>query len=185
MSRPRMTALILAFLAALPLSAAAQTQTVEVPKSACPALDKALPKLWMGWTTPDPLLGGATMAAAGKLVAGHAYRATLTASLQMSYTVPPDKPAGAGTFGGLFVLSIDQAGTYEVALDQGAWVDVAKNGRPLTAVAHGHGPDCSSIQETVDFSLMPGQYAVQLSAAQSSPVVIAVVQKPLGSEIMH
>ncbi len=178
MSLPKLTALTLVLFAASLLPAVAQTQTVEVPKATCPALDAALPRLWMGWTTPDPLLGGGTVAAAGKLVAGHAYKASLTASPQMAYAVPLGKPAAADTFGGLFVLNVDQAGIYEIALDQGAWIDVAADGKVLSSVAHGHGPDCSSIHKIVDFDLTPGRYTVQISAAPKSPLVIAVAQKP-------
>ncbi len=164
--------------AALLTPAAASAQTAVPPPPthvACAAVDEAVPAPWTGWTAPDPLLGGANSGAAGKLVVGHAYSAALSASPAVTYAVPPGKPAAAGSFAGLFTLTVDTAGTYSIALSEGAWIDVAPaGGAALAPVSHGHGPDCTSIHKVVDFALQPGVYVVQVSAAPKSPVVIAV-----------
>ena len=166
----------------LPATAQAQTLPAAVPPPAmpvaCAAVDKAVPAPWTGWTSPDPLLGGATLSAAGKLVAGHSYKATLSAASGVTYVVPLPKPPAADSFAGLFTLDIDKAGTYSIALSDGAWIDVAPAaGRALTSVSHGHGPACTTIHKMVDFALQPGAYVVQVSGAAKSPVVIAIEPK--------
>jgi hypothetical protein len=165
----------------MPNLAMAQTQAPVPPSSAaplCAAVDKVIPAPWQGWATPEPLSGGASLGGAGKLAVGHSYRAVLPASSAMTYFVPLYKPAAAGTFAGLFTLTIGTAGTYSIALGEGAWIDVApETGKALSSVSHGHGPDCTTIHKVVDFALQPGVYVVQISAAPASPVVIAVAPK--------
>ncbi len=147
-------------------------------KPACPVVDKAVPAPWAGWTSPEALKGGSGLGTAGKLAVGHVYSAALPALSGMSYVVPLQKPAADGTFGGVFILSVDKAGTYAIALSEGAWIDVAPAAGPvLSSVAHGHGPVCTTIHKVVDFALQPGAYVVQVSAAPTSPLVISVEPK--------
>ena len=163
-----------------PLTAHAQMAGMSMPdaKPACAATDKDIPAPWHGWTSPETLNGGSGLGTAGKLVAGHTYAAALPPSSTMSYVVPLPKPAAAGTFAGLFTLMVDKAGTYSIALSQGAWIDVAPAAGPvLTSTAHGHGPACTTIHKVVDFALQPGAYVVQVSGAQSSPILIAIQPK--------
>jgi hypothetical protein len=92
--------------------------------------------------------------------------------------VPLNKPAAPNTYAGLFTLTIETAGTYSIALSQGAWIDVAPaGGKPLSSIAHSHGPACSTVHKVVDFALQPGAYVVQVSGAQSTPVTIGVEPK--------
>jgi hypothetical protein len=161
-----------------PMAVAAHAQMAMDAPPACAAIDKAIPAPWSGWTSPEPLQGGKSLDAAGRLSVGHTYSAGLSASSDTAYMVPLPKPAAAGTFAGLFTLSIGTAGTYSIALGNGAWIDVAPVGGPaLTSVAHGHGPACTTIHKVVDFALQPGTYVVQISGAQSSPVVIGIAPK--------
>ena len=174
--RTLLAAVVLTGAALTPVAAQAQMSPAAPP--ACTALDKAVPAPWRSWTTPEPLQGGANLATAGKLVVGHTYSAALSASAAMSYVVPLPKPAADGSLAGLFTLTIDTAGTYSIALNNGAWIDVAPAaGQPLTSVAHGHGPACTTIHKVVDFALQPGAYVVQISGAQTSPVVIEIEAK--------
>ncbi len=166
----------------MPAMAQAQTQPAAVPPPAqpvtCAAMDKAVPAPWTEWTAPGALLGGSTLGAAGKLVVGHAYTAALAASPGVTYIVPLNKPAAPETFAGLFTLNVDKAGTYSIALSEGAWIDVAPVAGPvLSSVSHAHGPECTTIRKVVDFALQPGAYVVQVSGATRSPVVIAVEPK--------
>jgi len=165
----------------MPGMAVAQTQAPVPPSGTapvCAAVDKVIPAPWQGWVTPEPLPGGASLNTAGKLVVGHSYRAALPASSVVSYLVPLYKPAAADTFAGLFTLTVDTAGTYSIALGEGAWIDVAPaTGKALSSVSHGHGPECTTIHKVVDFALQAGVYVVQISAAPASPVVIAIEPK--------
>lgn len=74
-------------------------------------------------------------------------------------------------------LEIEQAGTYGVALDTGAWIDVAQSGTALRSTAHGHGPACSTIRKIVDFALQPGRYTITLSRTQAANVRLLVIRR--------
>src|SRR3546814_15522424 len=74
----------------------------------------------------------------------------------------------------LVPIEIATAGTYRVALSEGAWVDMVRDGTSLPSVAHGHGPRCSGIHKIVDFKLAPGRYALQLSAMQTPQVRLLI-----------
>ena len=171
-----LTATVLTGITMAPVAVRAQMAPDAPP--VCAAVDKVVPAPWTGWTTPEPLQGGANLGAAGKLVVGRTYSAALSVSPAMSYVVPLPKPAADGSFAGLFTLSVGAAGTYSIALSEGAWIDVASAaGAALTSVAHSHGPACTTIHKVVDFALQPGTYVVQISGAQTSPVVIEVAAK--------
>ena len=145
----------------------------------CAGVDKVIPAPWTKWAAPEPLKGGSGLSTAGKLAAGHIYSAALPSSSGMSYVVPLPKPAADNTFGGLFTLTIDKAGTYSIALSEGAWIDVAPAAGPvLSSTAHGHGPACTTIHKVVDFALQPGAYVVQISGSAKSPIVIGIQPKP-------
>src|SRR3546814_5095624 len=76
----------------------------------------------------------------------------------------------------LVPIEIATAGTYRVALSEGAWVDMVRDGTSLPSVAHGHGPRCSGIHKIVDFKLAPGRYALQLSAMQTPQVRVLIAR---------
>lgn len=110
----------------------------------CAAMDVNLPAPLANWTAPrEDLIVGSTV-------------------------VLPNRDGRADT-----VFEVTTAGRYGVALDQGGWIDVipAETGkRPiesaapaLKSVAHGHGPECSTIRKIVRFDLTPGVYRVSLA----------------------
>jgi hypothetical protein len=160
----------------LPAVAAAQG-TTPPPATCSTAMNTALPPLWQGWTATVPVTAATRAADQPEVAIGKAYAATLQPNAQMSYAVPLGKPAKDGSFGGLFMLTIDKAGVYSIGLDQAAWIDVVKDEHSLTSVAHGHGPDCSTIHKYVDFQLMPGHYTIQISAADKSALTMEVVAR--------
>ena len=75
------------------------------------------------------------------------------------------------------VLVITEAGTYAVAIDQTAWIDVARDGASLHSSGNGHGPACSSIRKIVDFQLQPGRYTINVSRTQAPTVRLLVVRR--------
>jgi hypothetical protein len=78
---------------------------------------------------------------------------------------------------GAVTLGIAEAGTYGIALDIPAWIDVSRDGRALASVRHGHGPACSTICKIVDFELSPGRYTVTLSRTEAPNARILVVRR--------
>ncbi|HTU11102.1 MAG TPA: homogentisate 1,2-dioxygenase [Allosphingosinicella sp.] len=111
-------------------------------------IDRGLPASLAAWR--DPVAAGETVRAGVAVVAS------------------PAAPLG---------LEIEQAGTYGVAIDQGAWIDVTRDGTALRSTAHGHGPACSTIRKIVDFALEPGRYTITLSRTDAPAVRLLVVRR--------
>jgi hypothetical protein len=118
------------------------------PAAACTATDQNLPTALRPWTTPT---------AAGTTVA----------------------PGQAVTFAptGPLVLVITEAGTYGVAIDQPAWVDVAGDGAALHSNGNSLGLACSSVRKIVDFQFQPGRYTIILSRTQTPTVRLLVFRR--------
>ena len=58
---------------------------------------------------------------------------------EVQYIARPEKPGGSVAYGGLLQLNVKGAGTYQVNLSSGAWIDVVKDGapcRPHRALMH-------------------------------------------------
>jgi hypothetical protein len=156
-----------------PLSGAAAQQE----KSGCAAGSPTLPPELAAWSSRRPVAaaGNASELSAAALGPGIAVDATLRSTSEIRYVRQPEKPGGSVSYGGLFRFTVEQAGTYRVALGSGAWIDVLKGGKTVTSTAHGHGPDCSGIRKMVDFPLEPGRYTLQIAAngAPTLPLLIA------------
>jgi hypothetical protein len=95
----------------------------------------------------------------------------------VTFPLPLERKPAAGTFGGIYHVTIATAGTYRVALQNGAWVDLVRDGKSLTSVAHMEGAPCSGIRKIVDFALQPGTYIVQLSGAKTAQTRILIATK--------
>ena len=132
----------------LALMSALLLQPAAPQPAACPATDQNLPASLAPWRSP---------AAAGE-----------TVQPGEAVTLPATAP---------LVLVVAEAGTYGVAVDQPAWIDVARDGAPLHSNGNGHGPACSSIRRIVDFQLVPGRYTISLSRTQAPTVRLLVVRR--------
>jgi len=150
------------------------------PPAACAATDKALPPELAAWTAKTPLTAAAQPSglAAAALSPGKAVTATLGHTPQVTYVIPPEKPGGTASYGGLLAVDISQAGTYRVALGAGPWIDVLKDGQPVASTAHSHGPACSSVRKMVDFPLTPGRYVIQVSGDADPSLAVLVARLP-------
>jgi hypothetical protein len=95
----------------------------------------------------------------------------------VTFPLPLERKPAAGTFGGVYHVTIATAGAYRVALQNGAWVDLVRDGKSLTSVAHMEGAPYSGIRKIVDFALQPGTYIVQLSGAKTAQTRILIATK--------
>lgn len=96
---------------------------------------------------------------------------------QVRFAPAPSRTSKPGSFGGVYQFNIAAAGTYRIALEAGAWIDVVGNGKSLASVAHTEGPACSGIRKIVDFTLSPGRYTLQLSGAKVAPMRVLITLK--------
>lgn len=112
------------------------------------------------------------------LAPGKAVSLTLLPTPKVTYPLRPEKPGGTVSFGGLLRFTVAEEGIWRVALSSGAWVDVVKDGKAATSVAHGRGPDCSGIRKMVDYRLAPGTYTLQVAANGSDSMTLMVARQP-------
>lgn len=147
--------LILALLLAQAVPAQATT--------ACKAPDASLPAALAGWSTPGD-----------ELVADKAVSLATVDGSTLEGLPKGTKPGRAA----MIEFRVAKAGTYGIALDQPGWIDVlpgAAGGEPLKSVAHGHGPDCSTIRKIVRFALSPGTYRAFASGLAQTKAKLMLV----------
>lgn len=162
--------------AALLASGAAGAQEMQAaPK--CTEMVAPPPAL-SGWTSKQDVKSalkadGLSQAA---LTIDHGANVSLHPTREVSYVTQPDKPGGSVASGGLLSVSIAAAGTYQVNLSSGAWIDLLQDGKPVLSTAHAPGPACTGIRKTVQFPLQPGRYVLQLSA-NADPVIQVMVSR--------
>lgn len=162
--------------AALALSSLAHAQE-SVP--ACPAPVAASGEL-TPWNAPGQMRAGANAAqrSGAALAVGQAVRLALLPTPQVRYPVRPEKPGGSVSFGGLVRLDVLEAGVYRVALGSAAWIDLVRDRKALTSIAHGRGPECTGIRKMVDFQLTPGRYILQIAANGEPETGVLVARLP-------
>ena len=96
---------------------------------------------------------------------------------KVTFPLAPDRKPAPGTFGGVYHVTVATAGTYRVALQSGAWIDLIRDGKSLTSIAYMEGAPCSGIRKIVDFALQPGTYTLQLSNAKAAQMRILIATK--------
>jgi hypothetical protein len=170
-----MKTFVLAF-ALLSVAPVVQAQEAAGPACAAPS-DANLSAAWSAWTSPEAVQAATDAAKSPDVMPGHAYALSLSPVTQVVYPVAADKPPMAGTFGGLLSLKITAAGTYSVALNDKAWIDIVKDGTFVRSVAHDHGPACTTVRKAVDFTLEPGLYAIQIASAPTADLKLAIIRK--------
>lgn len=149
--------LVLALLLAQTVPAQATT--------ACKAPDASLPTALAGWSTPGD-----------ELVTGKAVSLATVDAATLKGLPKGARPGRAA----MIAFRIAKAGTYGIALDQPGWIDVlpgAEGGAALPSVAHGHGPDCSTIRKIVRFELAPGTYRVFASGLARAKAKVMLVAR--------
>ncbi len=146
---------------------------------ACTATPELPPEL-AAWPDRTALAAAADASslADARITIGKAVDARLRPTPEVRYALRPEKPGGSVSFGGLYALTVEQAGHYRIALGSAAWIDLVQEGKALVSTAHGHGPDCTGIRKMVDFSLAPGRYLLQVSANAAPDMPLLVTRLP-------
>jgi hypothetical protein len=159
---------------------AALAQETPPANASCAAMDKTLPPDLAAWTAQTPLAAATDPASLSKaaITPGKAVTAELPQTSTVKFVTQPERPGGSVSHGGMFELKIDKAGTYVIGLGSGAWIDVLKDGKPLTSTAHSPGPACSTLRKMVDFPLEPGRYVLQVSANADAKLPILLAKRP-------
>lgn len=152
-----------------PVFAALLLQAAPAAAPVCPAI-VAPPAGLEAWSVAPGMT--ADVIAPGKNIA-----LTLQPIDSVTFPMPLERKPAPGTFGGVYHVTVATAGIYRVALQNGAWIDLVRDGKSLTSVAHTEGPPCSGIRKIVDFALQPGTYVVQISGAKVAQTRILIATK--------
>ncbi|GAB1715539.1 MAG: hypothetical protein NTAFB05_05810 [Nitrobacter sp.] len=164
------------------LASAAAWPAADAQEAAAPAC--AVPVAPTGelapWTTPSRLQAAENAAGTSRarLPVGQAARLALLQTPEVRYPLRPEKPGGSVSYGGLVQIDVHEAGTYRLALDSAAWIDVVRDKQAVTSSAHGHGPNCTGIRKMVDFPLTPGSYVLQIAANGQPQMTVLVARLP-------
>ncbi len=168
-------------LISLALQAATASAMPPAPatEAPCPATPAALPAELAPWRAAQPMTAATTAETSGNALftPGKAADLTLASTPDVKYAIRPENPGGSVSHGGIAAIEVARAGTYRVAIDSAAWIDVIAGGKSLESVGHGRGPACSGIRKMVDFRLEPGRYLLQLAGngAPRMRVIVAAV----------
>lgn len=171
------------FAALLPMTAPALAQAgtneMGATAEAC-ATPGDLPAPLASWSRPVPMraVGKAGQLNRAKLTSGAAVTLALLPTPKVAYPLRPEKPGGSVSYGGLAQFTVTEGGIWRVGLSSGAWVDVVKDGKAATSVAHGHGPHCTGLRKMVDYNLSPGIYTLQVAANGSDSITVIVTRLP-------
>ncbi|MDO7842913.1 hypothetical protein [Sphingomonas immobilis] len=156
-------------------SASTMAAPAAIPSDTpCPPTTAAPSGAWAEWVPPTSVAAGGTVPA---LTIGTRTDLTLDATEKVAYTLALARPPRPNTWGGMLSLKIATAGTYQVALGTGAWIDVVKDGKTVASTTHEHGPPCSGIRKIVAFTLAPGDYTIQLSNSPEPAIGVMVIAK--------
>jgi hypothetical protein len=140
-----------------------------------------LPADMASWAMPDAIKAAATPddLEAAHLLPGQAFKVHLLQTPAVAYPLRPAKPGGSVSYGGLLRLTVAAKGSYRVALDSPAWIDLVGEGSTaVDSFAHGHGPACTTVRKMVDFALEPGVYTLEISANGSADGEVMVLRLP-------
>lgn len=134
----------------------------------------ALPPELASWSDQTPVSAGVKPGDGATVELGKAALVSLHPAKHLEFTLPAKSSPDAN--GGTLALAILKAGTYRVALGNGAWIDLVHDGKAVASKAHMHGAKCSGIAKIVDFALAPGNYTVQLSGSTADNVALLVTR---------
>ena len=154
----------------IPLLAALLLQTAPAPAAPVCSAVIAPPAGLEAWSI-------APNASNDSIPLSKATNVRLKPTADVRFALTPERAPAAGTFSGVYNVSIATAGTYRIALSGGAWIDLAKDGKSLKSVAHTEGPACSGIRKIVDFDLTPGTFTLQLSGAKAIEMRVLIAPK--------
>ncbi|MBO9670461.1 MAG: homogentisate 1,2-dioxygenase [Sphingobium sp.] len=115
---------------------------------------------------------------AARIAPGKAIDARLSSGTKVHFGDGPSRAKDVGDNAGMFAFSVDQPGTYRVALGSGGWVDVLEGGKAVESSAHGHGLECSGIVKMVDFPLKAGEHVLQVEGSKEATVGILIARLP-------
>jgi hypothetical protein len=132
--------------------------------------------------TPLAIAAGHDAASAPRLEPDRLYQLQLAAAGQVTLALPPGKkPASDSSDAGLARLSLQQAGSYRISVDQSVWIDIVADGKMLDSADFQGRAGCLTPHKIVQYSLPAGhELLLQLSGAPGALVRLTITAAPSG-----
>lgn len=111
----------------------------------------------------------------GTAPAGEPVTASLKATADLAYQVPPQRSPGPGTHGAILKTTIPKPGLYQVTLSDRAWIDVLQGGRAIPSSDFTEAPACPGLRKSVRFQLAAGPAVLELSGAPATAVTLILL----------
>lgn len=112
----------------------------------------------------------------GTAPAGEPVAASLKATKDLAYQIPPQRSPGPDTHGAILKTSVPKAGLYQVTLADKAWIDILQNGRALPSTDFTEAPQtCPGVRKSVRFELQAGPAVIELSGAPATAVSLVLL----------
>lgn len=120
---------------------------------------------------------GKVASLAPDLLVGELFEVALHPQESVQLAVPPSKAMlPDGVYAGLLRLRIPSAGSYRIALDNGAWIDVVNGDQSINSSEFSGAATCTRPAKIVVFDLpVSDALWLQISAATSERVSVTVV----------
>jgi hypothetical protein len=131
---------------------------------------------------PLAIVAGHDAASAPRLEPDRLYQLQLAAADQVALALPPGKkPASDSSYAGLARLSLQQAGSYRVSVDQSVWIDIVADGKMIDSADFQGRPGCLAPHKIVQYSLPAGhELLLQLSGAPNAGVRLTITAASTG-----
>ncbi|WP_029003473.1 hypothetical protein [Azorhizobium doebereinerae] len=176
MRRSRLPLLILGFALVQPLLLPAAAAAAEGSGCAAAAWPLEAEGARLQAAGLPRLASGATLAADSPT----AFALALVPAGEAGLPTPPERASGAGFAGFVRLAPPRQDGVLQITLDQGAWIDLVQDGKPLKPTAFTGVRDCPLARKSVRFSLKAGDAPVllQVSGAAADTLRLALTAAP-------
>ncbi len=127
-----------------------------------------------------PLTMGTTPDSAPTVLPNHLYALKLQPQSQVSFAVSPGgKTPSPGSHAGIVTFHLPARGSYRVALDLPAWIDVVTDGALIAAKDYQGQHGCGAPHKIVEFDLIGTRpFFLQLSDAASDNLRLTITAAP-------
>jgi hypothetical protein len=128
-------------------------------------------------TSARPQSAGKDAAAAPVVEPNRLYQLQLKPAAEVTFSLPPGKKPGDGSYAGLAALKIPKSGSYRISLDLPFWVDVVTGGKLVPAKDYEGQHDCNAPHKIVEFDLdNQAPLLLQFSGVSQAAVRLTVTQ---------
>lgn len=173
------------FVAATRWPPLAHAAGVPVAAPACRGFKWDMPDVVALFATPaEAIQAGADEASAPVVQARRLYALELPAQAAVKFAAPVGKVMlGDGAHAGMLRFTPPAGGTWLLALDRGAWIDVVAGGRRVESLDFSGSEGCRAPRKTVLYRLDAGvTYVVQFSAADAPRLQVTITPAPRAAQ---